>query len=76
MPKPEVIEDYYGTLVEVETVFKSAGGFVYMDRHSDLSGGAVGSMDRFTPDQARNLATQLNKAADEVDPPLQTEVGA
>jgi hypothetical protein len=69
MPR-EVIEDYYGTGFEVEPVFKSNDAFVYMDRDPALDfreEGAKPTMDRFTPEAARNLATQLNEAADEAE---------
>jgi hypothetical protein len=75
VPKHKVIEDYYGTVVEVEPVLKSAGPFVYVERSwQEEDAAAPGSFvdaesfDRFTPEQARNLATQLNEAADEIDP--------
>jgi len=70
--KPEVIEDWYGTRFEVEVVIKSAGPFVYMDRHPSevfLKEGRLKTMDRLTPAKARALAAQLTAAADEADPP-------
>jgi hypothetical protein len=71
----KVIEDYYGTMLDVELVYKSAGPYVYVEFSGrELTASEVrnecteGEFLRFTPEQARNVATQLNEAADEVDP--------
>jgi hypothetical protein len=72
----KIIEDQYGQQVEVEVVMSGDETTVALQitervptpppaplkyrtntRHSKL-----------TPEQARNLATQLNEAADEIDP--------
>jgi len=76
VPKPKVIEDAYGQDIEVGVVMSSDEVTVSLEitkrvptpppaplkhrtdtRHSKL-----------TPEQARNLSTQLKEAADEVDP--------
>lgn len=70
--KPEPIDSHYGTQFEVDCAFKSAGPAVYLERVTTELDDAVAefheSFDRFTPEQARELATRLNQAADEVEP--------
>jgi len=70
VPKPKVIEDYYGRQLEAEPVMASVGPMVDLDYHFSA---AIDPADRegffrLTPEQARNLSTQLKEAADEVDP--------
>lgn len=62
------IDSYYGTQFEVDCAFKSAGPAVYLERSNSMrSIDRTDSFDRFTPEQARELAARLNKAADEID---------
>ena len=61
--KPKPIDSYYGTQFEVDCAFKSAGPAVYLERAEPDEE----TFDRFTPEQARELAARLNKAADEID---------
>jgi hypothetical protein len=63
---PNTITDYYGTRFEVEVVLKSSGPYVYLDRRPEPGFGEE-TMDRFPPGQARNLAKQLQAAADEAE---------
>jgi hypothetical protein len=75
VPKPGVIEDYHGTEITVDgPVYKSAGVFVYVEFSGrELTAAEVraecidGEFVRLAPDQARNLAKQLQKAAEEAE---------
>jgi len=65
------IEDYYGTLLEVEVVGHSAGFMVDLDRDtsqgaSEKNGEQPSTFDSLTPDKARDLAKRLTDAADEI----------
>ena len=51
------IEDFHGTEVVVQLVFKSAGVFVYLDVGEEFA--------RLTPQEALELAQQLTKTASE-----------
>ena len=51
------IEDWHGTKVEVDVVYKSAGAFVYLELESDYA--------RLTPEQAVTLADRLKAAAED-----------
>lgn len=81
--KPEPIDSHYGTQFEVDCAFKSAGPAVYLERNWQVEDPKApgtyidaDSFDRFTPEQARELASRLNKAADEVEPPHPAAVKA
>jgi hypothetical protein len=70
--RPEPIEDYYGTEFEVDCAYKSAGPAVYLERTTTepdpaTQGGFLESFDRFTLEQARELAKRLNDAADLIE---------
>lgn len=69
------VTDYYGTEFEVDPALKSSGPFVYMDREPARDFGGP-TMDRLTPEEARNLAKQLEAAADaaEGQPPSPDEI--
>lgn len=70
MKRPEPIEDYYGTEITVDLVYKSGGVFVYLERvttepdPNGLHGAVVESFDRLTPEQALDLAERLKHAAE------------
>lgn len=66
--KHKVIEDYYGTETKVTPSVFSERPFVYVSRRRRHPRCIEESTDSYTPEQARNLATQLNEAADEIDP--------
>lgn len=57
------ITDYHGTEVTVELVYKSAGVFVYLELESAHDRGS--EFARLTPEQARELAGQLVRTAEE-----------
>jgi hypothetical protein len=72
MKSLEPITEHYGTRVEVDCAYKSAGPAVYLERTTTESdpatqGGFLESFDRFTPEQARELAKRLNDAADLIE---------
>jgi hypothetical protein len=50
-------EDYHGTKVQVDLIYKSAGVFVYLDVGEEFA--------RLTSQQALDLAQQLTAAAKE-----------
>jgi hypothetical protein len=69
VPKPKVIEDQYGQELCAEVRETALGNHVWLARH--LFNPLLRSnkyLSALTPDQARNLSTQLNEAADEIDP--------
>ncbi len=59
------IEDYHGTEVRVDLVYKSAGVFVYLEVGEEFA--------RLTPQQAMDLAKQLREAANQGDGEKETE---
>ena len=65
MPKPEVIEDYYGCKLSVQVVGASIGYVVDLECGGDAEN--LEDFYRLTPDQARKLAKQLEKAAEEAE---------
>lgn len=68
--KPEVIEDAYGQELCVEARGTPMGRHVWLSRpvfSSVLLARGAKYFSALTPDQARNLAKQLEKAAEEAE---------
>lgn len=73
-----MIEDYYGTEIEVSPCMASPGPMVDIDRRfsaakrqpaaTERRPGEVDDFDRLTPEQACKLAIDLINAAQEIDP--------
>jgi hypothetical protein len=69
MPSEKPIEDYYGTEITVEVCGHSVGYMVDIDRVEAryVRGGENDTFDSLTAEQARELASRLIAAAEEIE---------